>query len=338
VNDALRTLLTPVSWLYGAVVAARNRHYDRPANRVRAGIPVVSVGNLTVGGTGKTPIVCWIAERLRDDGRRPAVVSRGYGGTAGRGPCVVSRGEGPRVDVRVAGDEPYFMAHTLPGVRVIVGSHRAGGVEAAVATGADIAILDDGFQHRRLARDLDLLLVDRSDPFGGGRLLPAGRLREPLSGMSRADLVLLTRSCSAELRVELETTLRRHLTGAPVLEAGHECVGFVDAEGEATEVGPRVVAFCGIGHPAGFRRDLEARGLELVDFVVFRDHHDYSSAELHALSARASASGAGLVTTEKDLARLSGVPTAVPGPIAALRIRATIDRPGPLLERLGALK
>lgn len=337
-NEALRTLLTPLSWLYGTVVAARNRHYDRPANRVRAGIPVVSVGNLTVGGTGKTPIVCWIAERLRDDGRKPAVVSRGYGGAAGRGPCLVSLGEGPRVDVRVAGDEPYFMAKTLPGVHVVVGSDRAVGVEAAVAAGADVAILDDGFQHRGLERDLDLLLIDRSDPFGGGRLLPAGRLREPVSGMSRADLVLLTRTCSPERRVELQATLQRHLAGAPVLEAGHESIGFVDADGEATEAGPRVVAFCGIGHPSGFRRDLEARGLELVDFVVFRDHHGYSSAELRALAARASAARADLVTTEKDLARLSDAPTVVPGPIAALRIRATIDRAGPLLERLGALR
>jgi len=278
--------------------------------------------------------VCWIARWLLRAGKLPAVVSRGYGGSAGKGPVLVSRGQGPLVGARVAGDEPLLMSQSLPGVRVVVGSDRVAGVEASAAAGADVAILDDGFQHRRLARDLDIVLLDSTDPFGGSRLLPAGRLREPVSSLARADVVLLTRSRSCDDLPALERIVRQQAANVPIVTADHDAVGFVDATGNRTEVGSRAVVFCGIGNPQRFRHDLERRGIEVVRFRAFRDHHDYSGRDLSELAEIARKADAALITTEKDMARLVGCGSATPDRIAALRIEAVIDRPQPLIEML----
>jgi len=163
-HPALVALLSLPSLIFGAAVRLRNHLYDRPGASRRAPIPVLSVGNLTVGGTGKTPLVAWLARRLREQGLTPAVVSRGYGGTAGRGPLVVTQGGEPNCGAEVCGDEPFELARMLSGVVVIVGSDRLAGAEEAARQGADVVILDDGFQHRRLARDLDIVLLDSSNP------------------------------------------------------------------------------------------------------------------------------------------------------------------------------
>jgi tetraacyldisaccharide 4'-kinase len=337
-SDAARAWLAPLSWLYGAGVAIRNRHYNNESNVERARIPVISVGNLTVGGTGKTPVVSWVARQLQATGHSPAVVSRGYGGSAGVGPVLVSRGDGPLTDVRLAGDEPYQLARTLPGVRVVVGSDRAAGVGDAIRAGADVAILDDGFQHRQLHRDLEIVLLDATNPFGGNRLLPAGDLREPPASLRRADVVLITRSRALVDRRRLERSIRRYQPDAPILFADHADVGFVDREGRSVQPRPRVLAFCGIGNPQRFRRDLDQRGLELLEFRSFGDHHEYRSRDLAPLVARAARDDASLLTTEKDLARLSGS-DAIADDVAvlALQIEAVIDQPEPLLMRLKEL-
>jgi tetraacyldisaccharide 4'-kinase len=331
-------LLRLPALLYGFALRLRNARYDRPGAALRAGVPVVSVGNITVGGTGKTPVVAWIAKHLLDWGLSPAVVSRGYGGRAGRGPLLVSAGEGALHPAAHCGDEPHQLARALPGVRVVVGSDRPAGAELARRGGADVVVLDDGFQHRRLARDLDILLIDAKDPFGNGHLLPAGPLREPLDALGRADLFLLTRSTPEQEYPEIERVLRRHNRRAPVLMAGHARAGFVTLQGTPSIRPERALAFCGIGNPESFRADLVAEGIELVDFRAFPDHHAYTAGEIHELAAAASAARAMALTTEKDLARLCTADAAVflEG-LCALRIQAQLYRPGPLLDVLRAV-
>jgi tetraacyldisaccharide 4'-kinase len=261
------------------------------------------------------------------------VVSRGYGGAAGRGPLVVSRGEGPLCAAERCGDEPHHLASTLHDAFVVVGSDRVAGAEQARQLGADVALLDDGYQHRRLARDLDMLLLDAGDPFGNYRLLPVGPLREPLHELRRADLVLITRSRADESFPVIERIVRRHNPGAALLRAGHRVTGFVDHDREPLETPRRAVAFCGIGNPERFRLDLLAQGVELVEFRIHPDHHPYTVAEISELSELARHSDAVLVTTEKDLSRLAWSGEAVTGaPLCALRIEAEPYEPESLLR------
>lgn len=330
-------MLVPLSLpalLYGAAVRARNWYYDRPETSRRAALPVLSVGNLTVGGTGKTPFVAWLAGRLRELGARPAIVSRGYGGQAGRGPLVVSSGEGPLCDAARAGDEPYLLARLLRGVPVLAGSDRWRGAEVAAEAGADVVILDDGFQHRRLARDLDIVLLDASNPFGNYRLLPAGLLREPVRALSRADVVVITRCRQQSESIKLiERVVRHHNLDIPILRAGHKSAGFFNPAGEAVNRPASALAFCGIGNPNRFRIDLESEGIELVDFRVFSDHHVYSPREIVQLRRQARDRGAVLLTTEKDLVRLPDALRREEGPpLLALRIEPLIFEPEPLLR------
>lgn len=328
-------LLTAAEVVYAGAIELRNRRYERRGATRRARIPVVSIGNLVVGGTGKTPLVAWLAECLRDAGRQPGVVSRGYGGEAGRGPLVVSRGAGPLVPAQRCGDEPWFLASTLVGVPVVVGSNRFAGAEVCGDLGADVAILDDGFQHRRLHRDLDLVLLRRDEPFGNGRLLPAGPLREPPRALARADIVVLTRCSAGENCGSAEAAVRNFNRAAPIVRAGHRALGFVDVSGAPKPPPARAVAFCGIGDPERFRDDLEAAGLTIVAFRPARDHHPYSSAELSELRRIARHHGCGLVTTEKDLVRIASVDSGDPEvSLVALRIVAEVHDPGPLFVSL----
>ncbi len=328
-------LLGPPAWLYEGVVRLRNRRYDRQGAAVRAEIPVLSVGNLTVGGTGKTPMVAWLARRLVGMGRRPAVVSRGYGGNAGKGPLVVSRGEGPVCDARLCGDEPHYLAQALGGLIVVVGSDRPAGAAEARRLGADAIVLDDGFQHRRLARDLDIVLVDARDPFGGDRLLPAGRLREPISGIGRADLIVITRSDGFGSSRDVESVIREHNATSPILRSSHRPLGFFSVAGAPVDPPRRALAFCGIAAPGEFRRDLETAGVELAAFVPFRDHHRYTNEELRKLRRTAERKDATILTTEKDAARIGDETAAqeLPG-LACLRIETVIFDPAPLIHAL----
>src|SRR5262245_27319852 len=269
-------LLSVPALLYGGAVRMRNLFYDRNGAVVRAGLPVLSVGNLTAGGTGKTTMVAYLARRLRDWGRAPAVVSRGYGGRAGRGPLVVSRGGRALVGPELAGDEPFLLAETLPGIPVVVGSDRIAGAAATKELGADVVVLDDGFQHRRLARDLDIVPLDAAGPFANYHLLPAGPLREPISGLARADVVVITRSRPGESFVVLERVVRRYNARCPILRSANHRIGFVDAAGTKCPRPARAVAFCGIGNPASFLVDLEAEGVEIAGFHPFPDHHRFS--------------------------------------------------------------
>ncbi len=326
---AAQPLLRLASMAYGSVVGLRNRVYDRPAALQRASIPVLSVGNLTVGGTGKTPLVAWLTAWLSTAGRRTAIVSRGYGGHAGRGPLLVSEGAGPLCDVHRCGDEPLLLARDLPGTLVVVGSDRWAAAQEAARLGANVVVLDDGFQHRQLHRDLDVVLLDRNDPFGGNRLLPHGSLREPLRSLRRAGVVIVTRSGPHDSLAGIESHVRLFNTHAPLLRAGHRALGFVDAAGRAVAAPRRAVAFCAIGSPELFKDDLEGAGVELAAFLSHRDHHRYSAGQLARLRSLAQEQECALVTTEKDLVRIGAA--AHDPPLSALRITAVIHEPEPLL-------
>jgi len=334
-NALLLAFLGAPAFLFGVGARLRRHLYGLPGAVRRVDLPVISVGNLTVGGTGKTTIVAWLVRRLQERGRRPAVVSRGYLGRAGRGPLVVSRGDGPLVESRVSGDEPYLLARTLPGAVVVAGSDRVEGCRAAAEAGADVVVLDDGFQHLRLGRDLDLVLLDAHSPFGNYRLLPAGSLREPASGLGRADVVLITRSRSEENFEVLERVVRRYHPDVPILRSGHRCSGFFDPDGNAVDPPARVVAFCGIGNPEAFVTDLESQGVEVAAFRPFRDHHAFSDDDWKALVETARAHDATLLTTEKDLVRLTpGLRASAEATVVAMRIEAVVHDADSLLEHV----
>jgi tetraacyldisaccharide 4'-kinase len=299
-----RVALSPASWAFAAATGLRNLLYDaRLLTAEHVDLPVVCVGNLRVGGSGKTPLVMWLVEQLRDRGRRPVVVSRGYGAApaklvvvAAPLPVTVPAGvialDANAPAGRDAGDEAVLVARRM-GVPVVCGADRVAACRTASAVfGADIIVLDDGFQHRRLYRDLDLVIVDSADR--DARLLPAGPLRERPSALERADFVIDT-GCAAEPGCIT-------MVGAP--EALVRAVGReVDREPLGRLRGARVVAVAGIAKPERFVGALEALGAEVVWVELFDDHHSYSAEDWDRVKEMAASADL-VVTTEKDLVKL----------------------------------
>jgi tetraacyldisaccharide 4'-kinase len=332
---------------YRAVVALRHSLYDSgrlPSHRLSCA--VISIGNLTVGGTGKTPLTSHVAALLRDSGYRVGVVSRGYRRRGGSAPLLVSNGRALLADAQGAGDEPYLIARDNPAVPVAVGADRVAAARLLVRSfSPEVLVLDDAFQHRRLARDLDLLLVDGRDPWGNGRMLPRGPLREPVASLARADAFVLTRS-SGTIPAELASALERFNPGAPVFHCRLEPRGFVTAEGEtvglASLKGFSAFAFSGIARPERFEDDLRALGVGMAGARRFPDHHRFRRRDLQEIVREARRCRADvLVTTEKDLVRVANTPEGSP-PLYALAIQATFPfGPGPqawLLDRLGEMR
>jgi tetraacyldisaccharide 4'-kinase len=284
------------SCLYGAAVRLRNVLYDRGwLTKVRAGVPVVSIGNLTAGGTGKTPCVEYVARFYRELGVRVAILSRGYGASAG------------------PNDEAQVLEENLADVPHLQGANR--GTLAATAVeklNSELLVLDDGFQHRRLARDLDLVLVDATNPWGHGHLLPRGLLREPKSGLRRAGFVLLTRcdQVSRQERGRLREEIARFAPDSEVAQTEHRPLEWLSGEGRIAPLemagGRPVAAFCGIGNPEAFRHTLELIGAVPDDFRAYPDHHAYMQADVKDLQSWADRqpNEAILVTTQKDLVKL----------------------------------
>jgi tetraacyldisaccharide 4'-kinase len=252
-------------------VRLRNWRFDRTHGTVNVGVPIISVGNITTGGTGKTPVVAWIVDRLREFGRQPAILSRGYKPIDG-----------------AANDEKRLLDRLCPGVPHIQDPDRVAGAQLAIAGhGCDVLVLDDGFQHRRLARNLDVVLIDALNPWGYGHLLPRGLLREPPSALRRASIVVVTRTdaCPADALCRVQREISQQ-TAAAVVTSAFRPVALVDAA-EATAPltaidGETILAFCGIGNPEGFWRTLSVIGPDLfhVQRLVFPDHHHYQLADL----------------------------------------------------------
>ena len=308
-NRLLRLMLLPLNPLYRGAVALRAAAYDRQWLRQRRlDVPVISVGNLTFGGTGKTPMVVALVRDLIHRGRKPAVLTRGYRRNTDHQLVLV--GPDPRQTVAEAGDEPLEMARRLPGVPVVVDADRSrAGVEAQ-RLGADVVVLDDGFQHLQLARDLDLVLLDAGDPWGGGRLPPLGRLREPMSALARADAVVVTKvPADHEPTVAaIAEQVRGLRPGIPVVAARTRITRIRQPDRGWSEpevlAGAPVFAFAGLGRPQGFAEVLETAGAEVVGCHWFPDHHVYHSDDLVELAAEAERAGGTLVTTAKDAVKL----------------------------------
>jgi tetraacyldisaccharide 4'-kinase len=340
-----RALLAPLAapeMAFRAVVAARGLAYDRGLLAAeRAAAPVVSIGNLAVGGAGKTPATIAVAERLRACGRRVAVLSRGYG--ARRADArLVSEGAGLLVPAGDAGDEPALLAGRLPGVAVLCGPRRAELARLATGAGADALVLDDGFQHRALARDLDVVVLDAANPFGNGRLLPRGPNREPQGALRRAGLVWLSRvdEATPDALGSLRA-LAREATGAPPVESRHAPLDVLDgallrSHGRNALRGARVLLLAGIARPERFRRTVEALGAAVGRERWFADHHAFTPAELdEALAAAGEAGCDAVVLTEKDAVRLE--PERAEDPrLRVVRIEAELLSGADVLE--GALE
>lgn len=344
-RPALRPFLVLPGLLYEAIVRGRNALYDRGRLRThRLPCAVISVGNLTAGGSGKTPIVSHLTGTLREAGLRVGVLSRGYRGGGEHRPALVADGRGLLLDAGAAGDEPYLIARDHPGVPVAVGADRVAAARLLMAAGPlDVVLLDDAFQHRRLERDLDLLLIDAADPWGNGRILPRGPLREPPGGMKRADAIVLTRS-DGRVPEAVRAAAARHHPGVPVLHCRLAPRGFAGADGDRIDLaalrGFAAFAFSGIARPARFEADLESLGLRLAGTRRFADHHRFAPDDLDAIAAAARACGAEiLVTTEKDLVRIAVPPKEAP-PLYALAL--AVDSPAGarlssfVLDRLAA--
>ncbi len=324
-----RAALAPFSILYGAGVYLRLAAFRRLPKASLPGF-VVSIGNVTVGGTGKTPAACFIAEWGLREGYRVAVLSRGYRGCYREEVLVVSDGSEVRAGPLEAGDEPYLMAKGLPGVPVLVSQkRRLAGAEARARFGTNFFVLDDGFQHLSLARDLNLVLIDARNPFGNGRLLPWGPLREPVAQLERADAFIITRSQEVGSRSELGRRLGRRFPSKAVFYSVHTPTELVfPYRGERQDPhsleGRRTVAFAGIGQPRAFRDTLLGLGAELLHFRGFRDHHRFRRHEVQALIRERERLGADyLLTTEKDWVRLEHLGLHDPR-LAYLRIRFSL--------------
>ncbi len=309
----------PFSPLYAMLMRTRETLYRWGVFR-QARLPavVISVGNLTMGGTGKTPVVQYLARLLRKDGLHPAVISRGYGGATKEPVNIVSDGERVLLDAAFVGDEPRFLAETLDGVPVLTGVVRKLPAATAVEMGADVLLLDDGFQHLGVARDIDLVLFNADTLAGNSRVFPGGDLREPVKALLRCHAFLLTgvHDENRERAGRFADLLRQRFSGRPVFFSTYLPSGLVwrtvdgkrHQEGPGRLAGRKCFAFCGIARPESFRDMLLSMDLELTGFVGLPDHHRYTGADVDRLRREAREKGSELlVTTEKDLVKLEGL-------------------------------
>jgi tetraacyldisaccharide 4'-kinase len=315
-HPLLRAALWLASQLFGAIVRLRAWLYrNRVLTQKRLSGVVISVGNLTVGGTGKTPMVTWLAERLLVEGKRVGILTRGYRGSTGQSIPVQGSQQVPAdyVPLKVFSDEVWIYWNRFELKRheknllLGVGADRWRWGKRLERAGADCFLLDDGFQHLQLARDVDIVMIDSTDPFGGGQLLPAGRLREPPSALARADAVVITR---AQQALEIEAEIRRY-TSAPFFYAQTALTDMPQrnpAQVGAMKADPqkrKYFAFCGIGNRSAFFDDLRRWKIEVLGTAEYPDHHSYSQDDADKLQESAVAAGAdALVCTEKDVANL----------------------------------
>ena len=327
IPSLLISLLTPLSYIYAVFLKTRGWLYDCGLLKQKQ-LPcgVISVGNIVAGGTGKTPAVIWIAKYLQNEGFQVGVLLRGYGREDRHSTLVVSDGKGVLTSLTESGDEASMIARKLPRVPVVIGSDRyAAGLEVIRIWGhtEGVLILDDGFQRRQLARDLDILTIDSTQPFGTGKLLPAGTLREPKTTLKRADVLLLTRTDLAAESINFErfrqgkpifqtchqpTRLYQLSTGSDLSESPPIDQGRLERDEECgldLLEGQRILAVCGIGNPKAFAETLHQLEPEAVELLAFPDHHRYSLADLNDISTRARDIGINIVvTTEKDSQKL----------------------------------
>jgi tetraacyldisaccharide 4'-kinase len=316
--------MTPFELLYFFGLSLKKQYALR--NQKRLPRKVVSIGNVTLGGTGKTPASIALAGEAKQRGYKPCILTRGYKGRV-EGPCFISRGEGPLLDADQAGDEAVLMAEKLHGVPIVKGKNRYEAGMFALsslpsALSPNLFILDDGFQHWGLFRDKDILLIDSMNPFGNKRLFPLGSLREPVKEIKRADILVITNTPTppSPSRGEgkgwgvksLVQEIKQYNTSAPIFSAEHKPFQFIASKGEPFPLewarDKKFFAFCGIGNPGSFKKTLLSLNIELKGLITFRDHHRYRKGDIRMVTDNAKSSGTGwIVTTEKDIMRLKGI-------------------------------
>ncbi|MBI5076199.1 MAG: tetraacyldisaccharide 4'-kinase [Nitrospirae bacterium] len=307
---------------------------------------VISIGNITLGGTGKTPAAIAVAQEAKKRGFLPIILTRGYKGTA-QGPCFVTKGEKPLLTSAQAGDEPLLMAERLEGVAIVKGADRyESGMFAISALSLQpsaselslssspnpqpptpLFILDDGFQHWKLSRDRDIVLIDSRNPFGNRKLFPVGILREPLTGLNRADVIMITKAERED--AGLIAGIRKYNKHAPIFFSDHRVIAVRSGSGErkppASLQGRKVFCFCGLADPEAFRATATGSGAEVTGMKAYRDHHRYCQQDVDAVSRECMASGASwILTTEKDFVKLRNLD--LPGNILIIEIAFIADR------------
>ena len=312
-NPLIEKLLLPISAFYAVGSYFRLKAYEIGIlERKKAKVPVISVGNITVGGTGKTPVTIDLAKTLLAKGRRPAILSRGYRRKSDKAHTVVSDGSGAVLaSQEEAGDEPFMMAETVPNAVIISGSKRRVSADIAVDDyGCDCIVLDDGFQHLPLIRDVDVVLIDYYDNLHNEALLPAGRLREPLSALARASHIVITKVPldPDQNRIErIEKMVRKYNPNCNFYACRFLSGNYKTTSGESTDKpkGKKALAICGIARPEQFHRTVSEAGFEVEEFFDFPDHHDYSTADVDRIISRAESSGVKVIlTTDKDMVKL----------------------------------
>lgn len=305
----IKAFLLPLSWLYGFGVNCRNLLYEKGwMRRYVPPVPlVISIGNIVAGGTGKTPVTLLLAGAFYER-FTVAILSRGYRSKAEKldTPVLLCEGQGPTFPASYCGDEPYLFAQRLPKAIVIVGGNRKKASFLAAKAGAQAILLDDGMQHRRLARDFDVVVVDVSDPFGQGYLLPRGFLREDICSLARANLIILNHIHDLEQFTTVKTQLKPY-SSAPVVGTKGSVIAIRDLKGQ--EVGlpkePLVGMFCAIAHPEYFRRTLEQEGFQVMNEYVLADHDSVQEKDLEQFAQASLKKGAKwLICTEKDRVKL----------------------------------
>jgi tetraacyldisaccharide 4'-kinase len=333
-NPFASLILPPLSAIYSVVTRARVTAYQRGWFSVsKLSVPVISVGNLTTGGTGKTPMVEWVCKVIaRETGKKVCVLTRGYGRDNPQSQVLVSDGSKLLAGERESGDEPYLLARNLIGIAAVICNPNrfAAGEWAIKNLGSEVFVLDDGFQHLSLARDLNIVTIDATNPWGGGNLLPYGRLREPRSGLSRADAVVVTRTEQIESTAAISDTVKRLADAVPVFKSRMVVSGIrrlnaeeINAEGLLAKP---LAAFCGVGNPDSFFKQLRREGYNLVLTRAFSDHHDYTRADLSRLVQHALMNGASdLITTAKDALKLTSLELELPCHVLEIRISIAED-------------
>ena len=299
----LRILLLILSLIYCSVIRLRNFLYARGAFKTyRSDVPVISVGNITAGGTGKTPLVIWVCRLLEERGISTAILTRGYKSA--------QRSKDP---VPGCGDEPAVLAESCPKAKVIVNPDRVAGANQAVSEfAAQALVMDDGFQHRRLHRDLDIVTIDATEPFGFGSILPAGLLREPVSSLKRAGAAVITRSdqVSDEQLARLESKLNLTNPKMAIAKTTHTALYAKSADGKEIDLDQlackKIFAFCGIGNPQAFFQTIKQNNAILVGSKIYDDHYRYSDGDIAYIREQARKAGAEMIlTTQKDFNKIS---------------------------------
>jgi tetraacyldisaccharide 4'-kinase len=335
-RSAFFQLGRPLSPLYGGMMSLRALLYRRGIlASERLPVPVICIGNLGMGGTGKTPLVMAVTRLLQACGRRPALVSRGYGGRAAAAVNVVADGHRVFLDAGAAGDEPRLLADSLPGVPVLTGKRRAmAGRQAIERFTVDTVVLDDGFQHLGLARDLDLVLFSAHGLLQNSRVFPGGDLRESFSALERAHGVVITGVDAGNLEkaTSFKKFLQERLPLLPVFMSGFRPLALCrEPAGEICDFDAirdkKLGAFCGVATPESFRQTLATAGYQLAAFKTYRDHYPYAPSDLRSLVRWAKQQGgSGLITTEKDFVKIKPYCGEVDFPIFVLRVELSLEQ------------